>query len=96
MSCGIDHRHVSDPALLWLWCRLAAVALIGPLAWEHPYAASEALKGKKKKERKEGRKEGGEQNNAICSNADETRHSHTNCTKRSKSEREKQIPYDIT
>ena len=25
-----------DPALLWLWCRLAAVALIRPLAWEPP------------------------------------------------------------
>ena len=24
--------------LLWLWCRLAAAALIGPLAWELPYA----------------------------------------------------------
>ena len=22
-----------DPALLWLWCRPAAVALTGPLAW---------------------------------------------------------------
>ena len=27
-----------------LWCRLTAVALIGPLAWEHPYAAGLALK----------------------------------------------------
>ena len=34
-----------------------------------------------------------EQNNAICSNMDGTRDSHT---KWSKSEREKQIPYDIT
>ena len=34
-----------------------------------------------------------EQNNAICSNMDETRDSHTNY---SKSERERQIPYDIT
>ena len=33
--------------LLWLWCRLAAVALIGPLAWELPYAAGVALKKKK-------------------------------------------------
>ena len=31
---------VEDPALLWLWCRLAAAALIHPLAWELPYAAS--------------------------------------------------------
>ena len=30
--------------LLWLWCRLAAVAPIWPLAWESPYAAGTALK----------------------------------------------------
>ena len=34
---------------LWLWCRLAAVGPIGPLAWEPPYATSEALKSKEKK-----------------------------------------------
>ena len=34
-----------------------------------------------------------EQNNAICSNMDGPRDYHT---KRSKSERERQIPYDIT
>ena len=34
--------------LLWLWYRLSAVAPIGPLAWEPPYAAGEALKRKKK------------------------------------------------
>ena len=28
MSCGAGGRHSSDVALLWLWCRLAAVALI--------------------------------------------------------------------
>ena len=38
MSCGIGHRHGSDLVLLWLWHRLAAAALIGPLAWEPPYA----------------------------------------------------------
>ena len=37
-------RRSSDPALLWLWCRPAAVVLTGPLAWEPPYAASAALK----------------------------------------------------
>ena len=36
MCCGIGHRHSPDPALLWLWCRLAAVALTGTLAWEPP------------------------------------------------------------
>ena len=28
--CGVGRRHSSDPVLLWLWCRLAAVAPIGP------------------------------------------------------------------
>ena len=40
--CGLD------PMLLQLWCRLAAVALIGSLAWELPYAAPAALKNKNK------------------------------------------------
>ena len=48
MSCGLGHRRGSDPALLWLWCRLAAAAMIGPLAWEPPYAESVALKKKAK------------------------------------------------
>ena len=52
MSCGIDHRHSSDPALLWLWCRPAAAAPIRPLAWELPCAAGEALKESKKKKKK--------------------------------------------
>ena len=43
MNCGVDHRHSLDPMLLWLWCRPASIALIGPLAWEPPYAAGEAL-----------------------------------------------------
>ena len=33
----------------WLWCRLAAVALIRPLSWELAYAIRVALKRKKKK-----------------------------------------------
>ena len=39
MSSGVSHRHVSDPMLLWLWCRPIAVAPIQPLSWEPPYAA---------------------------------------------------------
>ena len=59
MSCGVDCRLGSDPALLWLWRRPVATAPIQPLAWEPPYAAGAALeKTKKEKERKEGRKEG--------------------------------------
>ena len=34
VSCGVGHRHGSDPTLLWLWHRSAATALIRPLAWE--------------------------------------------------------------
>ena len=44
MSCGVGHIHGSDPVLLWLWYRLAAVALIQPLAWKTSYAAGAALK----------------------------------------------------
>ena len=51
MSCGVGPRCGSDPALLWLWCRPAATALIGPLAWEPPYAVGAALKLKKKKKK---------------------------------------------
>ena len=52
MSCGVGLRCGSDPALLWPWCRLAAVAPIWPLAWECPYASGAALKSKKKKKNK--------------------------------------------
>ena len=44
MSCGVGHICSLDPELLWLWCRLAAVALIQRLAWELPYAMGAALK----------------------------------------------------
>ena len=44
MSCDVGHTCGLDPALLWLWCRMAAAALIRPLAWELPYATSAALK----------------------------------------------------
>ena len=37
-------RWIKDPALLWLWCRPAAVAPIRPLAWEPPHATTAALK----------------------------------------------------
>ena len=48
-NCGVGRRRVSDLELLWLWCTLAAVALIQPLLWEPPYAVGVALKRKKKK-----------------------------------------------
>ena len=52
MSRDVGHRRVSDPELLWLWHRLAAIALIRPLAWEPPYAAGAALKKTKTKNQK--------------------------------------------
>ena len=51
VSCGVGHTWGSDLALLWLWGRPAATALIGPLAREIPYAASAALKRPKKKKK---------------------------------------------
>ena len=51
MGCGAGRRHGSDLALLWLWRRLAATALIRPLAWELPYATGVALKKDKNTEK---------------------------------------------
>ena len=47
-SCGIGCRYRLDVALLWLWHRSAAAALIQPLVWELLYAADVALKREKK------------------------------------------------
>ena len=52
MSCGVGRRRSLALALLWLWRRPAAIAPIGPLAWEPPYAAGAALKSKKKQKPK--------------------------------------------
>mgnify|MGYP001210745602 CR=1 FL=1 len=50
MSCSAGGRCGLDPMLLWLWLwwRLAAAALIQPLAWEFPYAADAPHKNFKK------------------------------------------------
>ena len=48
----VGHRHGWDPTLLWLWCRLVALAPILPLAWETPYAMAAALKRQKTKQNK--------------------------------------------
>ena len=45
LPCELQSRL--QMLLLWLWYRLSAAAPIGPLAWEPPYAAGEALKRKK-------------------------------------------------
>ena len=46
---GVGRRCGSDPVLLWLWCRPAALAPTGPLAWEPPYATGMALISKQTK-----------------------------------------------
>ena len=40
MSCGVGHRHGSDPVCPWH--RPAATAPIRPLAWEPPHAVQAA------------------------------------------------------
>ena len=52
MSCGVGCRHGSNPTLLWLWYRPAAVAPIRPLAWELPYAIGATPPPKKTKRNK--------------------------------------------
>ena len=56
MSDGVGHRRSSDQALLRLWCRLAAVTPIQPLAWETLYVAGVALKGPKTKKKNKRKK----------------------------------------
>ena len=53
MSRGVGHRSSLDPALLWLWCRPTAIALIRPLTWEPPCAVGVALKSKAKNKTKQ-------------------------------------------
>ena len=52
MSCGVGCRHGLDTALLWLWHRPVAMAPIGLLAWESPYAARAALEKAKRQKQK--------------------------------------------
>ena len=52
MSCGVGCRRGLDPALLWLWQRRTAKALIRPLVWELPYATGAALEKAKKQQQK--------------------------------------------
>ena len=44
VSFGEGHRCSLDLALMWLWYKSAAVALIWSLAWELPYITDAALK----------------------------------------------------
>ena len=52
MSYGVGPRCSSDPVLLWLWNRLAAVAPIPLLAWEVPFPMGVALKSKQTNKQK--------------------------------------------
>ena len=51
MGCDVGRRRGLDLALLWLWRRLAATALIRLIAWEPPYAAGAAQEMAKRKEK---------------------------------------------
>ena len=68
MSCGVGHRHGSDPVFLWLWHRPVATTPIRPLAWEPPCAMGAALEKtkKKKKRKKEKPMQGGCEKTIIC------------------------------
>ena len=63
MSCGVDHRHKWDLALLWLWGRPAAIAPIPPLAWELPHATGRALKSKNNNNDEDGNNNSNTNNN---------------------------------
>ena len=65
MSCDVGCRHDSDPALLWLWLRLTAIALIRPLAWEPPYATGVAQEMAKKTKKKKKKRERGRETASI-------------------------------
>ena len=49
---NVGRRRGSDPMWLWLWCRPAATAPFGPLAWEPPHATGAAPKREKNKKQK--------------------------------------------
>ena len=53
VSCGVGRRCNSDLALLWLWRRPAAVAPIGPLAWELPRAAGADIEKAKQQQQQQ-------------------------------------------
>ena len=49
VSCRVSPRQGLDLALLWLWYRPMATALIQPVSWKPLYAMGAALKRQKKK-----------------------------------------------
>ena len=64
MSCGVGHRPSMDLALLRLWHRPAATAVIEPLAWELPHASGAALEKQNKTKLRS--KELGPQDQSPC------------------------------
>ena len=70
MSCGVGQRGGSDLALLWLWHRQAAAALIPPLAWEIPYVAGVALKKPTRTHTEKQLKSGGAGGTTLYDSAD--------------------------
>ena len=64
VSCGVGCRLGLDPALLWLWHRLAATAPIRPLAWETPYAAGAAQEIAKRQKKPKKQKQTNKQKTA--------------------------------
>jgi len=46
-------QWVEDLALLWLWCRLVAIALIRPLVWELLCALDTALNSQKQQQQQQ-------------------------------------------
>ena len=52
-------QWVKHPVLLWLWCKLAAVAQIRPVAWDPLYDAGAALKRQKTPPKKNAEFRGG-------------------------------------
>ena len=49
VSSSVVRRSGSDPVLLWLWCRAAALAPVRPLAWEPHMPRVQPQKAKRKK-----------------------------------------------
>jgi len=54
--CGVGRRRRSDPTLLWLWRRPAAIALIEPLVWELPCAVGAAQEMAKRQNKNKNKK----------------------------------------
>ena len=61
MSCSLSSRPSSDPVLLWLWYRPAAVTPIQSLAWEFIFAGPKKQQQKNPKIKNKNKIQGGKQ-----------------------------------